>query len=238
MACPACGGDDRRAIAPGFWECTSPLVSERWVPAGPGGSMRPERTVRPCGHRYHEGGGVTGTTTCACGTFAIGLCAECGSAVCGDHSWMRGDRRLCREHAAAVDAQARAEQAREEHDRRVAQQRRQRRALEAPGEAAARLLELGVPLADFSDGTRGWVVAEWTTPIGDGMRAPRYGILLEDGRLFEGDSAPRFVKRNRLTGRPTYSTGVTPTREVRATSHEHITADRLQAFVRERSAGA
>lgn len=40
---------------------------------------------------------------CRCGTFAIGLCTECGQAVCGDHSSLRNKRRMCDTHVAAFD---------------------------------------------------------------------------------------------------------------------------------------
>jgi hypothetical protein len=53
--------------------------------------------------------------SCDCGTFAIGHCAQCNRPVCGIHSGMRWDRRLCREHiqaheTAAAQAKAAAEQ--------------------------------------------------------------------------------------------------------------------------------
>jgi hypothetical protein len=35
---------------------------------------------------------------CQCNTFAIGLCAECDTPVCGDHSGMFGAHRLCDQH--------------------------------------------------------------------------------------------------------------------------------------------
>jgi hypothetical protein len=72
-------------------------------PNGGAGAMRPLNEVihRPCGVRYQEvvGGGIN--QICACGTFAIGVCAKCGKLVCGDHSSTLGGRRLC-----ATDARA------------------------------------------------------------------------------------------------------------------------------------
>jgi hypothetical protein len=67
---------------------------------------------RPCGLRYHEAAGGLTTLLCASdqGTFAIGVCADCGDPVCGDHSRLYQGRRLCirdvkaREEAAAVAA--------------------------------------------------------------------------------------------------------------------------------------
>jgi len=43
------------------------------------------------------------TGQCDCGTFAIGVCASCGRAVCGDHSRLFDGKRLCTvDHSAAV----------------------------------------------------------------------------------------------------------------------------------------
>jgi hypothetical protein len=78
------------------------------------GGTRPVTDVirRPCGLRYHEATGGGSTLLCDWdqGTFAIGLCADCGKPVCGDHSRLYQDRRLCirdvraREEAAALAA--------------------------------------------------------------------------------------------------------------------------------------
>ena len=115
MGCPTCGGSDRVLVAPGYWECRSLVEEHRpgLVPDGMGGT-RPITDVvrRPCGLRYHEaiGGGSTLLCDWDQGTFAIGLCADCGKPVCGDHSRLYQDRRLCirdvhaREEAAALAA--------------------------------------------------------------------------------------------------------------------------------------
>lgn len=47
-----------------------------------------------CGHRYHAGQPGTGQV-CSCGTFAIGLCQDCGNPVCGDCSLIVSGQRLC-----------------------------------------------------------------------------------------------------------------------------------------------
>jgi hypothetical protein len=110
MGCPSCGGNERVPIAVGYWECVA-LVEERRPgrvpdPMGVVGSTMPAVDIveRPCRVRYHEDGGAS-TATCACGTFGIGVCAECGSVVCGDHSRLRGQR-LCVEHAQIADEAA------------------------------------------------------------------------------------------------------------------------------------
>lgn len=113
MVCPSCNGSERRAIAPGFWECTSTItdevrVGDEWQPAGPGGQMVPvaprfEQTERPCGHRYQDAAGVSeegqyasGPQTCGlCTVFAIGLCAECRQPICGDHLAREADQAFC-----------------------------------------------------------------------------------------------------------------------------------------------
>src|ERR1044072_7788989 len=104
MPCPNCGGHDREPIGPGFWRCTSIRVVTR-EPGGPG---LPDPRLGPgvlyvqdevvCRTEYQEGGqGLL----CACQTFAIGRCAECGDPVCGIHSGVLQDVRLCRVHLAA-----------------------------------------------------------------------------------------------------------------------------------------
>ena len=99
MACPSCGGTERTAIAPGYFECTTPGITT-WVdmvPDGRGGARPLEQSsTQPCGERYQEGvPPMAHGDTCECGTFAIGNCQECGTPVCGDHSGLFGGRRLC-----------------------------------------------------------------------------------------------------------------------------------------------
>lgn len=87
MACPSCGGTDRRAIAPGYWECTSLVESSYPTGLHPSGKFGPvhETVASSCGRRYQEGGGRALTTICqTCTVFAIGVCAECGVPQCGN----------------------------------------------------------------------------------------------------------------------------------------------------------
>lgn len=99
MACPVCGGADRDEIAPGFWRCRSASTETRGTlghePGRPW-QQRPEfhEVHSPCGHEYQEGPGVT-VETCDCSTFAIGTCSNCGKFVCGEHSAIRDEKRLC-----------------------------------------------------------------------------------------------------------------------------------------------
>lgn len=52
-----------------------------------------------CGFEYQEADAATTVDqVCACGTFAIGRCGECGALICGDHSVLDEGRRVCRSH--------------------------------------------------------------------------------------------------------------------------------------------
>lgn len=121
--CPVCGGESRRPLAPTYWECTSQIsesvfVGDQWLPVGPAGAMMPvprqEMRTRDCLTRYHETVDEPSgpQLTCACGTFAIGACSDCSRPVCGDHSSLWDDRRVCVDCAATrqrqVDEIARA----------------------------------------------------------------------------------------------------------------------------------
>lgn len=112
VTCPQCGGAESRTIAPGYFECmTVSVVTHRdWVPLDatrPGGPMRPLDTQshRPCAHRWHQrDASLPLAPRCSrCGTFAIGLCAECTIPVCGDHSKLLEPGRLCMEHAQQIE---------------------------------------------------------------------------------------------------------------------------------------
>lgn len=112
MACPLCGGASRSPIAPGYWRCTS-LVEE--LAPGPGlinAALGPPvfRTTRECRNEYAEGTGTQGLI-CPCGTFAIGLCKECSLPVCGEHSAILVDARLCGNHYHERQKQIKSEQA-------------------------------------------------------------------------------------------------------------------------------
>jgi hypothetical protein len=119
--CPECGGVERSPIAPGYWECTC-LVTEyatdmRPTPGAPPnlGMMSPVSIPfqRRCGRRYHENVSSSEVIVelCSCGTGMIGRCANDNRPVCGDHSRLRGSKRLCDSCVA-------------EHDTRVAEERR------------------------------------------------------------------------------------------------------------------
>jgi hypothetical protein len=136
MACPHCGGMDRRAISPGFWECTSMLYGE--VPTGlhPSGKFGPvyQTIAHPCGRRYQEGApGGTGTLCQTCTVFAIGICADCGNPQCGNCGRHYQGAFLCAQcrQARAAAEQAAAREAEAEAGRKKA----------AAAAAAARLAD-------------------------------------------------------------------------------------------------
>ena len=86
MTCPSCGGSDRKLIAPGYYRCTNDVVLIQPDAGGPG---RPAAYTERCDTQYHAAGSLRSRRAdgvCACGTFAIRQCTECGAALCGDHS--------------------------------------------------------------------------------------------------------------------------------------------------------
>jgi hypothetical protein len=100
MACPRCGSTNRAPIAPGYFECRGLVIETVTImvpdPGRPGLHRPLDQPVeRPCGHRYPEGPTPSGSLQCHCQTYAIGLCATCGTAVCGDHSRLDAGVRRC-----------------------------------------------------------------------------------------------------------------------------------------------
>lgn len=104
MSCPSCGGTDREPIAPGWWRCTSRVTIAAPGPglgAPPTGQFGPEHleATAVCGRQYAERtGNEDHGPLCDCGTFAIGICKECGRDVCGECSVRSTDGRVHRSH--------------------------------------------------------------------------------------------------------------------------------------------
>ena len=130
MSCPSCGGSRRKAIAPGWWQCSSEVISES---PGPGrgapqtGEFGPDALISAsrCGNVYAEASApkeLPAVPSCSCGTFAIGICVKCGEPVCGICSGVYSGNR---EHHLHVEERARAkaqtaaalEKAREDEER-------------------------------------------------------------------------------------------------------------------------
>jgi hypothetical protein len=100
VSCPRCGGEARSPIATGFWRCESLIT--RTQPDRRGGSI-PERVSGVCGYSYQEGPHATADSpVCDCGTFAIGKCRNCQRPVCGDHSRLEQEGRVCQHCLPAV----------------------------------------------------------------------------------------------------------------------------------------
>lgn len=97
MSCPRCGGTKRTPIAPGYWECQTLIDTPGLVPSpGDTGTLLPGPREQVCGYRYQERqAAVVATRQCRCGTFAIGECAGCRTAICGDHSRLVSGSRFC-----------------------------------------------------------------------------------------------------------------------------------------------
>jgi hypothetical protein len=150
-------------IAPNYVECVALVAgsSTRLIPDpnAPGAALPvPDVEYVSCGHRYHVGPGEPADArTCACGTFSIGWCAECGAPVCGDHSGLFEDRRLCSEDGRQLLAgrEAAARAARADMERQRADEQRR----EATRRAEAKIARDALPpvryddLVDFFAGT-------------------------------------------------------------------------------------
>lgn len=80
------------------------------------GMMQPiyQQVTRKCGVEYqesdNEGGGDVALCGTGCGTGSIGICTVDNMPVCGFHSKLRDDRRMCDRHADEFDAAARKRQ--------------------------------------------------------------------------------------------------------------------------------
>ena len=127
---------------------------------------------------------------CACGTFAVGRCAQCNDTVCADHSGLVEGRRLCDSDRSVILAEASqraAREAEETYQRNVrATEVASRQAMERMRPFAAALSDHRVKLMRCGR-TKGWVVREFESGWGYGD----YGesevlalVLTRDGELF------------------------------------------------------
>lgn len=116
MSCPTCKGTERTPLAYGYWRCQSKVTDTYTVPVpAPGlplslGIMAPwvQQVVRECGTEYHDFSSMEDDMLyCFCSTGAIGRCADDGRMVCGFHSDLRENRRLCSECLIKFDDGAR-----------------------------------------------------------------------------------------------------------------------------------
>ena len=97
--CPACGGIDRVLLAPGYWQCMTPVLEKQVVHDFNTGGPRSLEHPRPCATRYQEATPQTvDGPSCDCGMFAVGHCSSCQKPVCGVHGGMHRDQLQCLEH--------------------------------------------------------------------------------------------------------------------------------------------
>lgn len=212
--CPACGGTERRPIAPGWFVCTSTRIVDV-VPTGMQGNLADVPISGVCGHRY-QAGAMT-SPLCFCGVFSVGTCRQCGQALCGDHGTQAGGSFVCVQHVVEARQRALDENAarnatatreRRELERRMAQERAELIARELPGFPERELTgrELAELLADLvPERTQRLVVRRVLTYIPlwiDGwmLKTPRHAFLLARGgasyheHVTLGTQPPREVR--------------------------------------------
>lgn len=84
MGCPHCGGQERTLLAPGFYRCTSAIITGMVPPGAPGNPTAAAfPLMRTCGCEYQEATSGQALPTCGCGMFAVALCTECQAPLCG-----------------------------------------------------------------------------------------------------------------------------------------------------------
>lgn len=158
--CPRCGGTSAQQIAPGYYQCTSnDSYGDR------------------CTHRYQVGTDFH-NNLCQCGTLAIGRCVDCGNWICGDHSSLAGNERICNK-----DARARTE----------ARELREQEVLKATKRFVSKMAAVGNPGAQKLDASRnasGWLIA-----CGNVYKDVVWFALLTDGtfRQVHSDSTNKAV---------------------------------------------
>ena len=192
VTCPMCGGLSNRLLAPGYFECTSSVVTDV-VPPGAHGNASHIPITRTCGYRFQVGTAASAGAQCWCSMYAVGTCRTCGQALCGQHgSQDAGGSFLCNHHIqedarrrAAAQAREDAEkrQRREEIARHAEQQRQEmlearRQALpEFPVEGGAMAAELSAGLRTLvPDRARTFVVERRS--LGRTMKVRGWGFRL------------------------------------------------------------
>lgn len=172
MACPTCGGTERRPIAPGFWECASLIYQQIPTGAHPSGQFGPAfaTVATTCGRRYHEGGGGSSTSLCqTCTVFAIGVCADCRIPQCGNCGLHFRGTFLCKSCLTA---------------RRAAERAAEKEAAEAAAAAAARAKADGEATVRRNNETmETWLVATARALDGQVRRNHREGWKVSDLRI-------------------------------------------------------
>jgi hypothetical protein len=106
---------DQISVAVDNWECRATIdvggLGNEPAPGRPWTMVAvPWPDLRTCGCRYQEeAGDLSSREVCVDGTFAIGVCVDCGILVCGDCSRLLGRKRRCLPHDSETREQARIE---------------------------------------------------------------------------------------------------------------------------------
>ena len=105
MRCPSCGGEDRKPVVAGYFECSSLVEVIQYGRALD--TLRPGYTVpidevrlSVCGMRYHDTPADEDPLLCIDGFRAVALCRRCQTPVCLTCGVLDASRRYryCPEH--------------------------------------------------------------------------------------------------------------------------------------------
>jgi hypothetical protein len=177
------------------------------APSGP--AILPDM-VLTCGRRYQVGS-AEGAPICSCGTFAVGLCKDCADPVCGDHSLMGGNQRLC-----TICTEARkSRQAEEERERERAAVKAALEAIREKPDPVERLVRIAWFLNNFEAPGDAWSLAcpeyprgQWdSAAVGLWFAATANGLGVQPARML-----PTYIPRPAaqlflLLGMPGYDPG-------------------------------
>ena len=206
MACPTCGGLERRILAPGYFECLSLGSLVRQNPIHP--ALGTTTSVYVCGVRYQEATASMTMTPCACGIFAIGRCGSCERTVCGEHSSLSNDILECRNCTASRQAAAQQRQVEQEQIAAAAQHAeddglpldaylvRVARMQIAPSRRSANGSELACALQAVTSGFSATFDGKGSHVIHHSGYITRY--IKMNGELVQEDRSRRFSKTSTL----------------------------------------
>lgn len=122
-SCPHCGSTKLNELGPGEYLCQGSIEVKTGAP--PSGSQGPPTRWTICGVKFFDpnfvGPGAASGSTCSCGTYSVGRCTSCGKEVCGQHSRLAHESRLCTRcaHARAEDEKASRDARRLEADVKI-----------------------------------------------------------------------------------------------------------------------
>lgn len=201
MGCPACGGNERKVLGPGWFECRSRVADT---------TGNTDLDYRVCRHQYQEGQQMT-ELVCDCGVFAIGRCKACGRPICGSHSEQVANQLLCGPDATGARREIAARQEEDlkerrrqfeaaEHDWFVGRQDRLQR---ATVHFLEEMRSRGKPGSVAFTGERGWytdLCRQWvsgTQGLFTTWRPHKGLVLLAEGRFAMSEWPKGRLKRFR-----------------------------------------